>query len=172
MTSVFARVVVLGLLAFASSTRVTPQQQEPMSPPLLPIQTSSFPPDWIFNSNPHPLPLPPNAAEPRLGVSAGSQEKVCISAGHPPRPASACPTASEQGGLYLVSDGISDPRPTSTPAPMYSIDTRTKKPQGTLVLWMVVAQNGRPMDVRVAVSLEKGLDRDAANAGTGNSLLP
>lgn len=68
------------------------------------------------------------------------------------------------GGVFRVGGGVSAPRALNTPDPDYSEEARKAKYQGTVVLWLVVDQGGRPRDVKVARSLGMGLDQKAIEA--------
>ena len=68
------------------------------------------------------------------------------------------------GGVFRVGGGVSAPRALNTPDPEYSEEARKAKYQGTVVLWLIVDQNGRPRDVKVARSLGMGLDQKAIEA--------
>jgi len=68
------------------------------------------------------------------------------------------------GGVFRVGGGVSAPRALNTPDPEYSEEARKAKYQGTVVLWLIVDQNGRPQQVKVARSLGMGLDQKAIEA--------
>jgi TonB family protein len=68
------------------------------------------------------------------------------------------------GGVFRVGGGVSAPRALNTPDPEYSEEARKAKYQGTVVLWLIVDQNGRPQQVKVAHSLGMGLDQKAIEA--------
>ena len=68
------------------------------------------------------------------------------------------------GGLFRVGGGVSAPRALSTPDPEYSEEARKAKYQGTVVLWLIVDQYGRPQNLKVARSLGMGLDQKAIEA--------
>ncbi len=68
------------------------------------------------------------------------------------------------GGVFKVGGGVSAPRAISTPDPEYSEEARKAKYQGTVVLWLIVDQGGRPRDVKIARSLGMGLDQKAIEA--------
>jgi TonB family protein len=68
------------------------------------------------------------------------------------------------GGVFRVGGGVSAPRALFTPDPEYSEEARKAKYQGTVVLWLVVDQNGRPQNIKVARSLGMGLDQKAMDA--------
>jgi len=68
------------------------------------------------------------------------------------------------GGVYRVGGGVSAPRVVFDPDPEYSEEARRAKYQGTVVLWVVIAPDGRARDVRVARALGMGLDEKAVEA--------
>jgi periplasmic protein TonB len=68
------------------------------------------------------------------------------------------------GGVFRVGGGVSAPRALNTPDPDYSEEARKAKYQGTVVLWLIVDQGGRPRDVKVARALGMGLDQKAIEA--------
>ncbi len=65
------------------------------------------------------------------------------------------------GGPYRVGGGVSAPRAIFTPEPEYSEEARKAKYQGTVVLLVIVAPDGRVHDIRVQRSLGLGLDENA-----------
>jgi len=68
------------------------------------------------------------------------------------------------GGPMRVGNGVSAPRPISTPDPEYTDEARKAKYQGTCVLWMIVGPDGKPRDIKVARTLALGLDEKAIEA--------
>lgn len=68
------------------------------------------------------------------------------------------------GGPYVVGHGVSAPRLIYDPEPEYSDEARKQRYQGVVVLRVVVGNDGRPRDVRVAQSLGLGLDDKALEA--------
>jgi TonB family protein len=68
------------------------------------------------------------------------------------------------GGVFRVGGGVSALCALNTPDPEYSEEARKAKYQGTVVLWLIVDQNGRPQQVKVARSLGMGLDQKAIEA--------
>jgi len=68
------------------------------------------------------------------------------------------------GGVFRVGGGVSPPRALDTPDPEYSEEARKAKYQGTCILWLVVDQNGKPRDIKVARALGMGLDEKAIEA--------
>jgi len=68
------------------------------------------------------------------------------------------------GGVYTVGGGVSAPRAIYKPDPEYSPEAREAKYQGTVVLSLVVAPDGRAHELRVVRSLGMGLDEKAIEA--------
>jgi protein TonB len=68
------------------------------------------------------------------------------------------------GGVFRVGGGVSAPKALFTPDPEYSEEARKAKYQGTVILWLIVDQNGKPRDIKVARSLGMGLDQRAIEA--------
>lgn len=68
------------------------------------------------------------------------------------------------GGVFRVGGGVSAPRALDTPDPEYSEEARKAKYQGTVVLWLIVDENGHPREIKVARSLGMGLDQKAIEA--------
>jgi periplasmic protein TonB len=67
-------------------------------------------------------------------------------------------------GAYRVGGGVSAPKVLYDPDPEYSEEARKAKYQGTVVLWLVVAPDGKPQDIKVQRSLGMGLDEKAIEA--------
>jgi len=71
----------------------------------------------------------------------------------------------DQGNIFLPGKGgVTAPRPIYDPDPEYSDAARRAKYQGSVLLWLVVAPNGRPRNIRVQHSLGMGLDEKAIEA--------
>ncbi len=68
------------------------------------------------------------------------------------------------GGVYRVGGGVSAPRAVYAPDAEYSNEAREAKVEGSVLLWLIVGPNGRPRDIRVARSLNAGLDQKAIEA--------
>jgi TonB family protein len=68
------------------------------------------------------------------------------------------------GGPYMVGGGVSAPRLIYDPEPEYSDEARKQKYQGMVLLQVVVGEDGRARDVRVAQSVGLGLDEKALEA--------
>jgi TonB family protein len=71
----------------------------------------------------------------------------------------------DQGNVFSRGKGgVTAPRPIYDPDPEYSDAARRAKYQGSVLLWLVVAPNGRPRNIRVQRSLGMGLDEKAIEA--------
>ncbi len=68
------------------------------------------------------------------------------------------------GGISTMGRGIMAPRALYDPEPEYSEEARRVKHQGIVILSVVVDQQGRTRDIRVARSLGMGLDEKAMDA--------
>lgn len=68
------------------------------------------------------------------------------------------------GGVYTVGGGVTAPRALYQPDPEYSEEARRAKFQGTVVLDVVIAADGRPRDLHIIRSLGMGLDEKAVDA--------
>jgi len=68
------------------------------------------------------------------------------------------------GGAYRIGGGVSAPVLLAKVEPEYSEEARKAKFQGTVVLQVVVDENGRPRDLRVIRTLGLGLDEKAIEA--------
>jgi TonB family protein len=68
------------------------------------------------------------------------------------------------GGVYRIGGGVSQPVPLHRVEPEYSEEARKAKFQGTVLLSIVVDENGKTRDVRVVRPLGLGLDEKAIEA--------
>ena len=59
---------------------------------------------------------------------------------------------------------VTAPKATYAPQPEYTDKARKQKINGTVVLTMVVTEEGKVRDVRVTKSLDRGLDKQAIAA--------
>jgi periplasmic protein TonB len=64
-------------------------------------------------------------------------------------------------GVFKVGGSVSAPKPVFTPDPEYTEAARKAKYEGTVILWLVVDENGRPRDIKVTRGLEMGLTEKA-----------
>jgi TonB family protein len=65
------------------------------------------------------------------------------------------------GGVYRIGNGVSAPRLLAQTLPRYTTEALERRIQGTVSLDVVVARDGTPMNIRVARSLDAGLDQEA-----------
>jgi len=65
---------------------------------------------------------------------------------------------------YRVGGGVTPPKLLYDPDPEYSEKARKARYQGTVVLWLVVDEQGKPQKIRVQRSLGMGLDEEAIKA--------
>jgi len=68
------------------------------------------------------------------------------------------------GGAYRIGGGVSPPTVIFKVEPEYSEEARKAKFQGTVVLFVVVDENGKPRDLKVIRPLGLGLDQKAIEA--------
>jgi TonB family protein len=91
------------------------------------------------------------------GAQADSQRRASLSSGHIAPPLKVCgPKVSPPCGTAPVLLKSKDPK--------YSKEARKNKVQGITVLWLIVGEDGRPHDIKVARSLGFGLDQEAIKA--------
>jgi protein TonB len=68
------------------------------------------------------------------------------------------------GGVYRPGNGVTNPRVIYQQEPQYSEEARKAKWQGSVLLSLVVDENGRPTQVKVVRPLGLGLDEKAIEA--------
>jgi TonB family protein len=68
------------------------------------------------------------------------------------------------GSGYRIGGGVSAPVPIYQPEPQYTEEARQGGIQGTVLLRIVVDENGRAQAIRVTRSLDPGLDQKAIEA--------
>lgn len=73
-------------------------------------------------------------------------------------------TTDDNGGVYRIGGSVSPPTPIFKVEPEYSEEARKAKIEGTMVLAIIVDQEGRPRNIRVVQSLGMGLDEKAIEA--------
>ena len=66
--------------------------------------------------------------------------------------------------VYTVGGDVKPPKAIYLPDPQYSKVARKAGREGTVVLWMIVGVDGRPIDIQVARALGMGLDEQAVAA--------
>jgi periplasmic protein TonB len=67
-------------------------------------------------------------------------------------------------GVYRPGHGVTAPKPFYTPQPEYSEKARKQKINGSVMLMMVVTEEGKVRDVKVIKGLDRGLDKQAIAA--------
>lgn len=63
-----------------------------------------------------------------------------------------------------MGKGVTAPEAIYSPEPTFSDEARKSKTQGTVLLMLVVGQDGRTYDIRVMQSMGMGLDEKAMEA--------
>ena len=66
--------------------------------------------------------------------------------------------------MQRIGNGVSQPVPIFRPDPDYSEQARKAKYQGTVILAIIVDENGEPTHIRVVKPLGMGLDEKAIEA--------
>lgn len=66
--------------------------------------------------------------------------------------------------VFRVGGGVAAPRAIFSPNPRYSEKARNAHQQGTVVLWLIVENDGLPSNVKVARSLNPDLNQLAIDA--------
>ncbi len=82
-------------------------------------------------------------------------------AGSAPQAGAGAPTAPSPQGAYRIGGGVSAPTVISKTEPQYSEEARKARLQGTVLIALVVGEDGEPRNVRVLKSLGLGLDEKA-----------
>jgi periplasmic protein TonB len=70
----------------------------------------------------------------------------------------------DSNGIYKVGHGVRAPKPVYHPEPEYSDKGRKNKISGSVLLSMIVTEEGLTRDVKVTEGLEKSLDQQAIAA--------
>lgn len=137
--------------------------------PLLPVQpTVVGPPDLHLPQSDHigdlissNVVIPSNGSGNGGGAGGGSGTGLGGGTGLGYGPGS---DIGAGGGVFTMGRGITAPRAIYDPEPEYSDEARKVKHQGVVILSVVVDQEGRPREVRLARSLGMGLDEKAMDA--------
>lgn len=137
--------------------------------PLLPVQpTVVGPPDLHLPQSDHigdlissNVVIPSNGSGDGGGAGGGSSTGLGGGRGLGYGPGS---EMGAGGGVFTIGRGITPPRAIYDPEPEYSDEARRVKHQGVVILSVIVDQEGRPREIRLARSLGMGLDEKAIEA--------
>jgi protein TonB len=102
--------------------------------------------------------IPSNGTGGGSGIGSGEGGGVGSGTGRGLGPGEGMGTG---GGTYRPGHGVTPPRPIFSPDPEFSEEARKAKYQGTCTLMIVVAADGKPINIRVVNSLGMGLDEKA-----------
>jgi protein TonB len=146
----------------------TPPRVDPIKDPKLPMPPSIIAPEDIPNIQANnfgdplsKLGIPSNGTGFGGGIGSGSGGGVGSGRGAGVGPGFG---GGFGGGAYRIGGGVSAPSVLSKVEPEYSEEARKAKWQGTVVLSLVVDDQGRPQNLKVLRSLGLGLDQKAIEA--------
>jgi periplasmic protein TonB len=153
---------------FSLKPQLTPPEAvlRNLNPKLPEEATVIVPPDIKVASNNMPnlgdpkstAVIPSNGTGSLSGIGSGSGGGVGPGNGRGVGPGD---EAGMGGGAYRPGKGVTPPRAIFSPDPEFSEEARKAKYQGTCTLMIVVATDGRPINIRVVNSLGMGLDEKA-----------
>lgn len=156
-----------GKLPKPERKQFTPPRVDPVEPKL-PMPASIIAPEDIPNINANNfgdiqsrLGIPSNGAGFGGGIGSGYGGGVGPGRGAGVGPGSG---GGFGGGAYRIGGGVSAPSVLSKVEPEYSEEARKAKWQGTVILSLVVDDQGRPQGLKVLRSLGLGLDQKAIEA--------
>jgi protein TonB len=157
-----------GALPKPAPRQFTPPRVDPPPDPKLPmLPTVVAPPDVpniIANNYGDPLSrlgIPSNGTGAGAGIGSGYGGGVGSGRGAGVGPGSG---GGFGGGAYRIGGGVSAPAVLFKVEPEYSEEARKAKWQGTVVLSLVVDENGKAQGIKVVRSLGLGLDQKAIEA--------
>ena len=157
-----------GKLPKPAPRQFTPPRVDPLPDPKLPMVATIIAPDDVPNiqANNYGDPLsklgiPSNGIGSGGGIGNGSGGGVGSGKGAGVGPGTG---GGFGGGAYRIGGGVSAPAVLSKVEPEYSEEARKAKWQGTVVLSLVVDDQGRPQNLKVLRSLGLGLDQKAIEA--------
>jgi protein TonB len=157
-----------GKLPKPALKQFTPPRVDPLPNPKLPMTPSIIAPDDVptIQANNYGDPLsnlgiPSNGTGALGGIGSGSGGGVGSGKGAGVGPGFG---GGFGGGAYRIGGGVSAPSVLSKVEPEYSEEARKAKWQGTVVLSLVVDDQGRPQNLKVLHSLGLGLDQKAIEA--------
>jgi periplasmic protein TonB len=157
-----------GALPKPAPKQFTPPKVDPPPDPKLPmLPTVVAPPDVpniVANNYGDPLSrlgIPSNGTGSGGGIGSGIGGGVGPGRGAGVGPGSG---GGFGGGAYKIGGGVSAPSVLFKVEPEYSEEARKAKWQGTVVLSLVVDENGKAQNLKVVRSLGLGLDQKAIEA--------
>jgi TonB family protein len=157
-----------GALPKVAPRQFTPPRVDPPPDPKLPmLPTVVAPPDVpniVSNNYGDPLSklgIPSNGTGAGGGIGSGYGGGVGPGRGAGVGPGSG---GGFGGGAYRIGGGVSAPAVLFKVEPEYSEEARKAKWQGTVVLSLVVDENGKAQGIKVVRSLGLGLDQKAIEA--------
>jgi periplasmic protein TonB len=157
-----------GKLPKPAPRQFTPPRVDPIPDPKLPMTPSIIAPDDVPNIQANNfgdplsrLGIPSNGSGFGGGIGSGSGGGVGPGKGNGFGPGTG---GGFGGGAYRIGGGVSAPSVLSKVEPEYSEEARKAKWQGTVVLQLVVDDQGRPQNLKVLRSLGLGLDQKAIEA--------
>lgn len=157
-----------GKLPKPAPRQFTPPRVDPIPDPKLPMIPTVIAPDDVPNIQANNygdpisrLGIPSNGIGFGGGIGSGSGGGVGPGKGAGVGPGSG---GGFGGGAYRIGGGVSAPSVLSKVEPEYSEEARKAKWQGTVILALVVDDQGRPQNLKVLRSLGLGLDQKAIEA--------
>jgi TonB family protein len=110
---------------------------------------------------------PPADAKTFGALTLGAGPAQASQAPLPQAPTQGSPTAAQSvqvPGAYRIGNGVSPPVLIESGQPTYTEEARRAHIEGTVMVSMVVMEDGTPSAIRVTRSLEPGLDQKAVEA--------
>jgi TonB family protein len=101
--------------------------------------------------------------------------KPALAQAEPPKPkapVAAAPINDFTGTAYRPDGGITNPAAVFRPEPKYTEEARQAKIQGSVLLSLVVDENGVARNIKVVRSLDPGLDQSAVDTVRGWKFMP
>jgi periplasmic protein TonB len=157
-----------GKLPKPDRKQFTPPRVDPIENPHLPMTPTVVAPDDVPNIQANNfgdplshLGIPSNGTGFGGGIGSGGGGGVGSGKGPGVGPGSG---GGFGGGAYRIGGGVSAPSVLVKVEPEYSEEARKAKWQGTVVLSLVVDENGTAQGIKVTKSLGLGLDQKAIEA--------
>jgi TonB family protein len=108
--------------------------------------------------------VPAAPAPPQLSEPAAAAQPAAHAIGPPQDTVNPPSVAAKPVPVSASTPGVTIPRVLYRPEPQYTEEARLAKIQGSVKLSLVVDEQGRPQDIKVATSLDPGLDQQAIDA--------